>query len=152
MKVLIVYETKYGNTKKAAETIGESIKEAGNEITVVKVDAVEMDSIKDYGAIVIGSPTYASSQAKSIKKFINSLSVEEDVNIVVFDTHTGDGKSTGGIMRRAVKKMEKQIEKNPKLNKVMDGLQVAVKGIKGPLIDGELDKCKEFGKELAKKL
>ncbi len=152
MKVLIVYETKYGNTKKAAETIGESIKEAGNEITVVKVDAVEMDSIKDYGAIVIGSPTYASSQAKSIKKFITSLSVEEDVNIVVFDTHTGDGKSTGGIMRRAVKKMEKQIEKNPKLNKVMDGLQVAVKGIKGPLIDGELDKCKEFGKELAKKL
>ncbi len=152
MKVLIVYETKYGNTKKAAETIGESINEAGNEITVVKVDAVEMDSIKNYGAIVIGSPTYASSQAKSIKKFITSLSVEEDVNIVVFDTHTGDGKSTGGIMRRAVKKMEKQIEKNPKLKKVMGGLQVAVKGIKGPLIDGELDKCKEFGKELAKKL
>ena len=111
-----------------------------------------MDSIKNYGAIVIGSPTYASSQAKSIKKFITSLSVEEDVNIVVFDTHTGDGKSTGGIMRRAVKKMEKQIEKNPKLKKVMGGLQVAVKGIKGPLIDGELDKCKEFGKELAKKL
>ncbi|MBY9004967.1 MAG: flavodoxin domain-containing protein, partial [Candidatus Lokiarchaeota archaeon] len=51
MKVLIVYETKYGNTKNVAETIAEVIKEAGNEVTVVKVDAVEMDSIKDYGAI-----------------------------------------------------------------------------------------------------
>lgn len=152
MKVLIVYETKYGNTKKAAETIGEVIKEAGNEITVVKVDAVEMDTIKDYGAIVIGSPTYASSQARSIKKFISSLSVEADTKIVVFDTHTGDGKSTGGVMRRAVKKMEKQIQKNPNLKKIMNGLQVAVKGIKGPLIEGELEKCKVFAKEIAKNL
>lgn len=152
MKVLIVYETKYGNTKKAAESIGEVIKEAGNEVTVVKVDAVEMDSIKDYGAIVIGSPTYASSQAKSIKKFISSLSVEEDTKVVVFDTHSGDGISTGGAMRRAVIKMEKQIHKNPNLQKIMNGLQVAVKGIKGPLIEGELEKCKAFGKEIAKNL
>ena len=152
LKVLIVYETKYGNTKKAAEAVGESIKEAGNEITVMKVDAVEMDTVKDYSAIVVGSPTYASNQARSIKKFISSLSGLEDTKIVVFDTHTGDGKSTGGLMRRAVKKMEKQIEKAPNLKKIMNGLQVAVKGIKGPLIDGELDKCKEFGKEIASKL
>ncbi|MHA2127977.1 MAG: flavodoxin family protein [Promethearchaeota archaeon] len=152
MKVLIVYETKYGNTKKAAETIGEVIKEAGNEVTVVKVDAVEMDTIKDYGAFVIGSPTYASYQARSIKKFISSLTVETGTKIAVFDTHTGDGVSTGGAMRRAVKKMEKQIQKNPNLEKIMPGLKVAVKGIKGPLIDGELEKCRAFAKEIADNL
>ena len=152
MKVLIVYETKYGNTKKVAETIGEAIKEEGNEITVAKVDAVEMDTVKDYEAIVIGSPTYASSQAGSIKKFISSLIVEPDTKIVVFDTHSGDGISTGGVMRRAVKKMEKQIQKNPNLKKIMNGLQVAVNGIKGPLIEGELEKCEAFGKEIAKNL
>jgi flavodoxin len=152
MKVLIVYETKYGNTKKAAETIGEVIKDAGNEVIIMKVDAVEMDSINGYGAIVIGSPTYASNQARSIKKFISSLNVDAGTKIVVFDTHTGDGISTGGVMRRAVKKMEKQIQKNPNLNKIVNGLQVAVKGIKGPLIEGELDKCKEFAKEIVKNL
>ena len=47
-------------------------------------------------------------------------------------------------MRRAVKKMEKQIQKNPNLKKIINGLQVAVKGIKGPFIEEELDKCKEF--------
>ncbi len=99
-----------------------------------------------------GSPTYASSQAKSIKKFISSLSVEADTKIVVFDTHTGDGIKTGGPMRRAVKKMEKQIQKNPNLKKIMNGLQVAVKGIKGPLIEGELEKCEAFAKEIAKNL
>ena len=93
MKVLIVYETKYGNTKKAAETMGEVIKEKGNDVTVVKVDVVEKEQIKDYKAIVVGSPTYASSQAKSIKKFISSLDVEAGTKIVVFDTHSGDGPS-----------------------------------------------------------
>ena len=150
MKVLIVYESKYGNTKKVAETMGEVIKEAGNEVSVEKVDAVELESIKDYDALVVGSPTYASSQAKSIKKFISSLSVKKDTKIVVFDTHSGDGVSTGGPMRRAVKKMEKQIEKNPNLNKIMAGLQIAVKGIQGPLVEGELEKCKIFAKEMIK--
>ena len=109
MKVLIVYETKYGNTKKAAETMGDVIKEAGNDVTIMKVDAVESERIKDYEALVIGSPTYASSQAKSIKKFISSLDVDAGTKIVVFDTHSGDGINTGGPMRRAVKKMEKEI-------------------------------------------
>ena len=152
MKVLIVYETKYGNTKKAAETMGDVIKEAGNDVTVMKVDAVESERIKDYEALVIGSPTYASSQAKSIKKFISSLDVDAGTKIVVFDTHSGDGINTGGPMRRAVKKMEKQIEKNPNLEKIMNGLQVAVKGIEGPLIDGELEKCKAFAKKIVENL
>ena len=152
MKVLIVYETKYGNTKKAAETMGGVIKEAGNDVTIMKVDAVESNRIKDYEALVIGSPTYASSQAKSIKKFISSLDVDAGTKIVVFDTHSGDGINTGGPMRRAVKKMEKQIEKNPNLEKIMNGLQVAVKGIEGPLIDGELEKCKAFAKKIVENL
>lgn len=152
MKVLIVYETKYGNTKKAAETMGDVIKEAGNDVTIMKVDAVESERVKDYEALVIGSPTYASSQAKSIKKFISSLDVDAGTKIVVFDTHSGDGINTGGPMRRAVKKMEKQIEKNPNLEKIMNGLQVAVKGIEGPLIDGELEKCKAFAKKIVENL
>jgi flavodoxin len=151
-KVLIVYETKYGNTQKCAETIGEVLKGSGNEVSVVKVDAVEMDSIKEFGAIIVGSPTYASSPAKSIKKFISSLSVEPGTKIVVFDTHSGDGITTGGAMRKSMEKMEKKIAKNPNLTKIMGGLKVAVNGIKGPLVDGELDKCKAFANEIGEKL
>jgi flavodoxin len=152
MKVLIVYETKYGNTQKCAEAIGEVLEGAGNEVTVNKVDTVKMDSIKDYGAIVVGSPTYASSPARSIKKFISSLNVEPGTKVVVFDTHSGDGVSTGGAMRKSMEKMEKQIAKNANLTKIMTGLKIAVNGIKGPLVEGELEKCKAFAKEIAEKL
>ena len=75
--------------------------------------------------------------------------------MVVFDTHIGPGgeNSGGGMLKKAVKKMEKQIQqKTPKLKKLTSGLQVAVKGMKGPLVDGELERCKAFGKEILSKL
>lgn len=153
MKVLIVYESKYGNTKKVAETIGEGIKEEGIEPNVTHVKEVEEETIKDYDVIVIGSPTYVGSHAKSIKKFIKSLVnlPLEGKSFAVFDTHLG-GKG-GGFLRNTIKKMEEQIKKTiPNLKKVTSGLAVEVKGIKGPIAERELPNCKNFGKELMKKL
>ena len=153
MSVLIVYESKYGNTKKVAETIGEGITEAGKEIHVTHVKEVENDTVKDFDVILIGSPTYVGSPAKSIKKFIKSL-VDMSLqgkSYAVFDTQMGG--TGGGFLRNTVKKMEEQIEKTiPDLKKIISGLQVGVKGIKGPLSDGELSRCKNFGIELIKKI
>ena len=152
MKVVIVYETKFGNTKLAAEAIGEGLGEEGHDVLVKYVKEINVDEVKDVGMIVIGSPTYVGRPAGSISKFINKLS---DVNlegkfIAVFDTNMGGGE---GFLRKAVPKMEKQIMKKiPGIKKAMDGLQVGVSGIKGPLKDGEIEKCKEFGKELASHL
>lgn len=155
MNILIVYETKYGNTKKAAETIGESIKEEGIDVNVLKVNDVDRETLKDYKTFVIGSPTYAGRPAKSIRKFINTLTEQglEGKKIVMFDTYTGDGSGPKGPLQRAVKKMEKRIQKQATSAKIIvDGLQIAVKGIEGPIIEGELEKCKAFAKEIAKNL
>jgi len=150
--VLIVYESKYGNTKKVAETIGEGLTEAGNKIDVKHVKDVESESIKDFDVLLIGSPTYVGSPARSIKKFIKSLGTLplQGKSYAVFDTQMGG--TGGGFLRNTVKKMEEQIKKTiPDLEKITTGLQVGVKGVKGPLSDGELSRCKNFGLELLKK-
>ncbi|MFX1354014.1 MAG: hypothetical protein ACFFGP_08655, partial [Promethearchaeota archaeon] len=52
---------------------------------------------------------------------------------------------------KAVKKMEKQINKSlPNLNKASPGLSIRVDGMKGPIIEEDLPKCKEFGIKLTK--
>jgi len=52
-----------------------------------------------------------------------------------------------------VKKMEKIIkEKAPELKRIAPGLSIKVQGMKGPIADGELPKCKEFGKKIADQL
>jgi len=46
--------------------------------------------------------------------------------------------------------MEKRIgEKVPALKLITSGLSIKVDGTKGPITDGELPKCKEFGKKIA---
>jgi hypothetical protein len=65
----------------------------------------------------------------------------------VFDTYGG------GDFEKAMKKMEQRIrEKAPMLRMIAPGLSIRVEGVKGPISEGELPKCREFGTTLATKL
>ena len=146
MKVIIIYESKYGNTKRVAEMIIEAMKEVGGlETDLIMYKEADLDKIPEYNAILIGSPTHIGGPTRGIKKFIDKLgklNLEGKVG-AVFSAYKSD-------FEKAVKKMEKQInEKVPGLKLVVPGLSVKVKGMKGPILEEELPKCKEFGKKIA---
>ena len=147
MRVLIVYESKYGNTKLVAETIGEGMKEVeGINLDIKNIEEIDVTNIDNFDAILIGSPNHYFKQTRAIKKFITQLAAIplEGKSFAVFDTHLKN------IRHRAVEKMEEQIKKNiPNMKMIMPGLKIRVKGIKGPITEGELPKCKEFGKLVA---
>ena len=151
VKVLVVYETKYGNTKLVAETIAEGIREAKAIETVLnEVKQVDLKKIQDYDAILIGSPNHFGGPLRGVKKFIDKLGKLNlsEKGVAVFDTYLGNG-----FFQKAVKKMEDRInEKAPGLKLMAPGLSIRVKGSKGPIEEGELPKCKEFGKEIANQL
>ena len=148
MKALIVYDTKYGNTKKVAELIAEGINSVeGNEITINNVKDVDLNKENSYDMILIGSPNHVGSHTKSVKKFINKLSeaLLKINSFAVFDTYLSKD------FEKTVKKMEKQIsERMPDLKKAAPGLSIKVEGIKGPITEIDLPKCKEFGINLIK--
>jgi hypothetical protein len=67
--------------------------------------------------------------------------------VAVFDTYLGED------FEKAVKKMEKRIgEKVPGLKLMTSGLSIRVGGTKGPIVEGELPRCKDFGKKIANQL
>jgi len=144
-KVIVVYESKYGNTKLVAEKITEGMREVGGIETVIsELKEVELNKILDYDAILIGSPNHFGEPTRGIRKFIDKL---EKLNLkgklfAVFDTYIGKD------FEKAVKKMEKRInEKVPELKPIAPGLSIKAQRIKGPLEEGELPKCIEFGKK-----
>ncbi|MEM3562851.1 MAG: flavodoxin family protein [Candidatus Jordarchaeaceae archaeon] len=149
-KVLIVYWSKYGNTKQVAEAIAKGIIEAKKaEVVVKNVKDAEPEEVLKYDALIIGSPNHGGGPVGDIKNFLKKL---EKINlkeksVAVFDTHARDDIKT-------VQKMEKQIrEKLPGLKLVAPGLAAQVKGyLKGPLVEGELAKAEEFGKNIAQKI
>jgi len=149
-KVIVVYESKYGNTKRVAETIIEGMKEiSGIEAVLSEPKAVDQSKLADFDAIVIGSPTHIGSATWGIRKFIGKLGKLnlEGKQAAVFDTYMGKE------YEKAVKKMEKQIgDKAPVVKLAVPGLSIRVEGMKGPITEGELLKCKEFGLKIATQL
>ena len=149
-KVIVVYESKYGNTKQVAETIVEGMNEIERIEAVLKEPKhVEPTEVLDYDVILIGSPNHIGGPTRGIKKFIDKLGKIglEGKPGAVFDTYMG------GDFNKAVRKMEKRInEKVPGLKLITSGLSIKVAGTKGPIVEGELTKCKDFGKKIANQL
>ena len=147
-KVIVVYESKYGNTKLVAETIIEGMSEVeGTETVLSELKEVDLSKVIDYDAILVGSPNHYGGPTKSVREFIDKLGELplKGKLFAVFDTYLGKG-----FFEKAVKRMEKRInEKVPGLKQIAPGLSIAVQGMKGPILEGELPKCKEFGSKIA---
>jgi flavodoxin len=149
-RAIIIYESKYGNTRLVAEKIAEGIRQAsGVEAEVRELKEVNPEGLTEFDAIVIGSPNHMGNATRSIRKFIDGLAKFgfEGKLAAVFDTYMGKD------FEKAVKKMEKQIgEKVPSLSLTAPGLSVRVEGMKGPITEGELPRCQDFGIAIGNRL
>ena len=107
---------------------------------------VDLEKEETLDLIIVGSPNHVGSHIGTVKKFIKKLpkaSLKGD-SFAVFDTYMGKD------FEKATGKMEKQITKvMPNMKKLSSGLSIKVGGMKGPIVDEDLAKCKEFGIKLA---
>jgi NAD(P)H dehydrogenase (quinone) len=70
-KVIVIYYSQSGNTKKMAESVVEGIKKEGLEVTLKDVKGLEAEELLGYEGIVIGSPTYYGTMSYQIKKLLD---------------------------------------------------------------------------------
>jgi flavorubredoxin len=152
MKVLVIYDSKYGNTKIAAENILEGLKQVEDiEADISYVKEVDSQNVVSYNALIIGAPNHMGSPSRTIKKFFDKLA-ELDLkgkDVAVFGTYSGRIR----VSDRAVKKLDKRVEKTlPKVKLLLPSLSIKVKGVTGPVVEGELTRCKDFGNRIANQL
>jgi flavorubredoxin len=152
MKVFVIYDSKYGNTKIAAENILEGIKQVEEiEVAIGHVKEVDLQRLFSYDTLILGAPNHMASPSRTMKKFVEKL-IELDLkarNVAVFGTYSGKQRNPD----RAVKKMEKIMEKSSlNIKSLLPSLSIKVKGVTGPLTEGELAKCIDFGKRIANQL
>jgi len=150
VKVLVVYDTKHGNTRLVAENILDGLKEVeGITASINDVENVDVENLPHFDAILIGSPNHFGGPARSIRAFIDKLGKLDMAGkqAAVFDTYLGDD------FNKAVRKMEDRIgEKVPSLKLITSGLSIRVEGMKGPISEGEFPKCRDFGRKIANQL
>ena len=153
MKGIVVYDTSYGNTKKIAETIAETLKESGIEVDLFDVKDVKKLSSKDYSFLVLGSPTKFGTMSFAIRFFLGKVKSEEWVNkpFAAFDTENPENIEKARVEKKEWSAAEKIAEKlrDKKMNQLLPVLKAAVLGQKGPLVEGEIERTKEYANRLA---
>ncbi|MEE8318566.1 MAG: flavodoxin domain-containing protein [Dehalococcoidales bacterium] len=146
-KAIIVYESKYGNTRRVAEAIAEGMGAvSGTEAVLCELKEVDREGLKDFDAVVVGSPNHIGTATRSIRKFIDEMGKLglEGKTVAVFDTYIR------GDFEKAVKKMEKSVrEKVGGVKLPVPGLSIRVDKMKGPVTEGEMPKAREFGEKVA---
>jgi flavorubredoxin len=149
LKVFVAYDSKYGNTKLAAENILEGIKESGEiETAIGYVKEVDAADVAGFDVIVFGAPNHMGRPSRAMKKFVYALSGQnlKAKQVAVFGTYSGRLRPVD----RAVRKLENIVhEKLPNLKLITPSLSIRVKGVSGPVVEGELPKCVNFGKNIA---
>ncbi len=155
-KGIIVYDTSYGNTKKIAETMADTLKEAGVEADLFYVKNVKKLNAKDYSFLVVGSPTKFGTMSFAVKFFLSKIKSEEWMNkpFAAFDTENPENIERARIENKEWSAGEKIAEKlkEKKMNQLLPVLKAAVLGQKGPLVEGEIQRTKDYARQLAIKL
>ncbi|MDY6917828.1 MAG: flavodoxin family protein [Chloroflexota bacterium] len=146
MKVVVVYDSLYGNTENIARAIGDAI---AGEAKVVRVGEVSLSELESVDLLVVGSPTQGGRPTLATRDLLNkvSKSAVKGVKVAAFDTRVPArwaaifGYAAGRIAR-TLKRKGGTLVASP------EGF--FVEGTKGPLKEGELERAAAWARGIAK--
>ncbi len=153
MKISVIYDSKFGNTKKIAETINDFL-EKKNEVKVIRVTEAKIEDINDADFVVIGSPTHGGNVSEATKVLLNLIPKDslKGKKVAVFDTSFalyGQNIFTRGIIKffgYSAPKMANVLRKRGA--EVTSVQSFFVMGMKGPLKDDEIERVKNWAKSI----
>ena len=71
-RILIVYHSRTGNTRKMAELVAKGATDAGGEVVLEAVADARLEHLQAADGIILGSPTYYGHSAGVMRSFIDS--------------------------------------------------------------------------------
>jgi len=71
MKVVVIYYSQSGTTKKMAEIIVDEVKNNGCSAELKSVSEIKAEELLKYDGIIVGSPTYYGTLAAQIKELFD---------------------------------------------------------------------------------
>lgn len=153
MRILVVYDSVFGNTEKIARAIGEALV-SQSSTEVVRVTEVRPEQLTGINLLIVGSPTRAFKPTKAMVDFLIGIPMKalNGVKVAAFDTRVNatevNNKLLNGLVKvfgYAAKPMaDKLVKKGGQLIIQPEGFYV--KDSEGPLKAGELERAAEWAK------
>jgi len=158
----VVYESMFGNTREVAEAVASGLRE-GAEVEVREVsDASPLPPGLDL--VVVGGPTHAfglsrastredagtkahrtvESASMGVREWLAGLDGTSLPACATFDTRVNHPRVPGSAAKKAARRLRRM-----GATQAADPESFWVEGTEGPLVDGELDRARGWGRALA---
>jgi len=139
MKAIVIFDSNYGNTKQIADAIAGVL---GTKS--VLVSNAKSEDLTGTDLLIVGSPINAWRPTQKVKSFLSGLKSGQlnKIKGAAFDTRV---KSI--ISGNAAKKISKSLEQLG-ATIIMPPQAFYVKGNEGPLLEGEIEKAKDWAKKI----
>jgi flavodoxin len=142
MKILVVYDSKYGNTERVARSIATGLGTAHTVRVETAASAEEVDPTVDL--MIVGGPTQAHGASPVMRQFLDHLPKLPGTRVAAFDTRYDKASwLTGSASGRIVRTL-KQHGGQP----IAPAESFFVVHGEGPLADGEEDRAAAWGARL----
>src|SRR5687768_11724631 len=172
MRAVITFESIYGNTRAVAEALAAGLS-SGGDVTVVSHHEVEPAIIAEADLVVVGAPTHMHGLPTSMSRKMGAHAGEEESveldpgatagpgirawlsqqsgggrRAAAFDTRA-DGRPalTGSAARGIAKRLRAR-----GFEVIAEPESFLVEDAEGPLMDGELERAREWGSAIAAQL
>jgi flavorubredoxin len=140
-KVLIVYNTRSGETKRIAELIGEGVRFEGSDAKIVNVTDIKNESdLEGYDGYVFGSATYHGAMMQGMKTM---LFMAEKANL---EGKAGGSFGAFGWSGEAPDRIYDTMKNVFKMDMVGGSLR-----LKNSIIGGAAQMAQDYGREVGKK-
>ncbi|PXY19014.1 flavodoxin family protein [Prauserella muralis] len=166
MRALVVFESMFGNTQTIAKAVAAGLT-PHLDVELLEVSTAPSEIGTDVGLVVVGGPTHAFgmtrastradaakqateglvSKGDGIREWLAGLRLPRHVHVAAFDTKVSKPKLPGSAAHAAHRQLRK-----------LGGDAAAkaetfyVEGTTGPLAEGETERARRWGEQLAAKL
>ena len=156
MRVLVAYDSEFGNTKRIAMAMGEALG-SSDAVEVLRVSEVKMEHLKELDLLIVGSPTQRFGQTQATCDFLKRIPNDglQGVRIAAFDTRLTDEEieetAVLSFFIRIFGYAAKPIgngfkKKGGEIAASPEGFYV--ESVKGLLVEGELERAEGWARQI----
>ena len=155
MKVLIIYDSVYGNTEQIAQAIATALG-PHEDVEILRVSDVEPEQLTGLNLLIVGSPTQRFRPTTAIDRLLEKIPVNglKGVKVAAFDTRLSLSDIESPVERffverggYAAKPIAGRLKKSGG-SLIVPPEGFIVQGMNGPLKKGELERAADWAKQI----
>ncbi len=159
MKILVLYDSFFGNTKKIAQAIVDELSQE-HEVNIARAETANVNQLQHLDLFFVGSPTRAFAPSPNMTAFLKIIPARSlaGVKVAVFDTRIAPADIKPKLVGLAIKwagyadKKIIRLLKPSEAEVILPGEGFMVSKSEGPLKEGELTRARAWARSIAAKL